>query len=134
MALINWSNDLHIVGPIDVQHKKLVTLINELNDAMLHGKSREITSDVLKRLADYTVEHFGFEEKNFTKFHYAEATSHKEQHDAFVNKVTEFQASYNAGNIGLSLDIMKFLKNWLTGHIQGTDRKYIPCFRENGLR
>jgi len=48
--------------------------------------------------------------------------------------VSEFKASYEVGNIGLSIDIMRFLKDWLTGHIQGTDRKYIPCFQENGLR
>lgn len=135
LALINWSNDLSVqVGPVDNQHKELIRLINDLNDAMLKGKSKEVTSKILDGLANYTVEHFGFEERNFAKFHYAGAAAHKSEHDAFVRKVTEFKTSYDAGKVCLSLDIMQFLKSWLIHHIQGTDRKYIPCFHEHGLK
>ena len=43
----------------------------------------EQNSKVLDGLANYTVEHFSFEEKNFAKFHYAGAAAHKSEHDAF---------------------------------------------------
>ena len=35
MALIEWSDDLSVkVKELDVQHQKLIAMINDLNDAM----------------------------------------------------------------------------------------------------
>ncbi len=31
-------------------------------------------------------------------------------------------------------EILEYLKQWLVNHIQVTDRKYIDCFKRNGLK
>ena len=55
MALIQWSPDYSVkVGEIDQQHQKLITMINELNDAMLKGKGKEILSKIIDGLISYT--------------------------------------------------------------------------------
>ena len=34
----------------------------------------------------------------------------------------------------LTLEVMNFLKDWLTGHILGVDKKYAPFFAAKGLK
>ncbi len=43
MALIDWDKSLSVnVEEIDQQHKKLIAMINELNEAMRNGKGKEV--------------------------------------------------------------------------------------------
>jgi len=135
MSLIDWDSSLSVgVAEIDEQHKKLVKMINELHEAMLQRRSTEIMKNLLKGLADYTVYHFSTEEKYFDKFGYPDAENHKLQHDAFVNKVSEFQQKYNAGQVSLGVEINQFLKDWLLGHIKGADKAYSSFFNSKGLK
>ncbi|TVM32323.1 bacteriohemerythrin [Oceanidesulfovibrio marinus] len=133
--LIVWSDKLSVgIDSIDDQHKILVDLINELNEAMKQRKANEAIIDVLDRLKNYVVEHFANEEKLFDRYGYPETKSHKEIHTMFVDKVVEFDKALKAGSVTLSMEIMKFLKDWLTGHIMGTDKKYVPFLKEHGVR
>jgi hemerythrin len=135
MPLIQWSDDLSIgIHEIDDQHKKLVSLINDLHDAMKSGQAKQALEKTLSELADYAVYHFQVEEKYMEKFRYPGFPSHKLAHTAFVKKVAAFQADYTSGKLGLSLDLMHFLRDWLTTHIKGTDRQYAALFLKNGIQ
>jgi hemerythrin len=135
MALIEWSSSYSVnVAEIDSQHQKLVALINQLNDAMAQGKGRDVAGKILGDLIDYTSTHFSTEEKYFDKFGYSESLSHKKEHAELTKKVLEFQDGFNKGNLALSLELMRFLKEWLIVHIQGTDKKYSAFFNEKGLK
>lgn len=127
MALINWSNDLSVtIDTIDMQHKKLVDLINSLHDAMREGRSKEVISGVLKSLRDYTKQHFADEERRMTAAKYPGFLEHKMQHDRFVEQVNDCIAKHESGAMSVSLSLMNFLIDWLRGHIKGTDKKYVP--------
>jgi hemerythrin len=135
MAIMQWNDKLSVkVEEIDKQHKKLVNLINQLHDAMAQGKSKEIMSEILKELANYTVEHFSTEEKYFKQFNYPDAAAHIAEHKKFVDTVKQFQNEFNSGKVMLSMKIMNFLKDWLINHIMGTDQKYSAFFNEKGLK
>jgi len=55
MALITWNAALSVgVKEIDDQHKKLIDLVNQLNDAMHAGKGRDVLGAVLAELVKYT--------------------------------------------------------------------------------
>lgn len=134
MALITWSDAYSVnVAEIDQQHKKLVAMINDLNDAMKQGKGKDLLGGIVNDLIRYTATHFKTEESYFDRFGYPEADSHKEAHAAFVQKVSEFKAGFETKKLSLTIEVMRFLSDWLTGHIQGTDRKYGPFFNANGL-
>lgn len=134
MALITWTDELSVeIGEIDEQHKKLIGIINDLNNAMSKGKGKDAVEAILTDLADYTVEHFTREEGYFARFGYPGSLTHKREHKEFVAKVNQFQSDYKGGNVALSLEIMKFLKDWLQNHIMVSDKEYIRCFKENGL-
>jgi len=134
MALIVWSKDLSVnVSEIDKQHHKLVDFINELHDAMLKGKSKEILSGIIKGLADYTVIHFKTEEALLKKYDYPELGIQEKEHALFVKKVSEFQEGFKNDKFGLSIEIMTFLSDWLKNHIKGSDKNYSAFLNKNGV-
>ncbi len=135
MAFINWNDSLSVnVVVIDLQHKKLIAMINDLAEAMKQGKGKDIVGKIIYRLFNYTATHFSNEEKYFDQFNYPETATHKKAHDGFVKKITDFKQGFDEDRILLSLEIMNFLKDWLVKHIQGTDKKYSSFFNEKGLK
>lgn len=135
MALLTWNDKYSVnVKEIDDQHKKLIALLNDLHSAMQEGKGKDVMSAVLKGLVDYTAYHFSAEEKYMRQFDYPGYAQHKAEHDHFVRQVLDFQQKFEAGKTSVTLDVIKFLNGWVTGHIKGTDRQYGPFFNEHGLR
>lgn len=135
MALIQWNDSFSVnVVEIDRQHQKLVGMINDLTDAMRQGKSKDILGKIINGLIGYAVTHFRAEEKYFDQFGYPETNSHKKEHSYFTKKIAEFKAGFDAGKLGLSIEVMDFLSNWLQDHIKGVDKKYGPFFNEKGLK
>lgn len=134
MPIMNWSDDLSVgVHEIDEQHKVLVGLINTLHEAMMNKQGKLVVKKILDELAAYTVNHFSFEEKYMQEFKYIGYMGHKKEHDLFVAKVKDFITEYEANKLGLSLEIMTFLRDWIVNHIMGTDKRYTSTFNKNGL-
>ena len=133
--MITWDSSLSVgVSEIDVQHQKLIKMLNELQDAMKQGKSKEVLSGIVSGMITYAGTHFAFEEKYFAQFKYPETAAHKAEHVAFATKVKDFQTKFNEGKTGISIEVLNFLSDWLTKHIKGTDKKYGPFFNANGLK
>ena len=133
--LMVWSDKLSVgINSIDEQHKKLVRMINDLNTAMKNRKSHAALTEIVKGLEDYVAVHFGYEEKLFDKLHYPDTEEHKAIHAQFVQKVQEFRRALAGGRATVSMDVMKFLKDWLVEHIMGTDAAYGPFMRKHNVR
>lgn len=134
MALFAWSDGYSVnIMEIDNQHKRLIELINELHSAMAAGKGKEVLGKTLQGLIDYTKTHFAYEE-NLMKTHgYSEYSQHKTAHEKLVSQVLDFQKKFQAGEMLVTIDIMNFLKDWLSKHIMGTDKKYSPFFNSKGI-
>ncbi len=130
MPLLSWKNSYSVnVRQFDDQHKVLFDLLNELYEAMQQGKGRERVRDVISNLVRYTREHFSAEENAMRNAGYPEYPHHKQEHDAFTSKVLAFEADFEAGNVLLSVDLMNFLRDWLTGHILKSDKRYAPFMK-----
>jgi len=135
MALITWNDSMSVnVEEIDKQHQKLVQIINDLHDAMREGKEKEVLGNILTRLIDYTSYHFSTEEKYFDKFGYPDSDPHKKEHRDLLEQVFEFRKAFDEGKALLTIELMNFLKDWLTHHMQGSDKKYGHFFNERGLK
>lgn len=125
MVLIAWTDKLAVnVKEIDDQHKKLINIINQLNDAMNSGKGRDVLGKVLTELVNYTMYHFGTEERLMEQHKYVNSPTHKAEHQKFVDTVGDFKKKFDSGNAMLSIKIMHFLRDWLTNHIMKTDQKF----------
>lgn len=133
MALISWSDNYSVkIREIDFQHKKLIDLVNLLHASMKEGKGKEVLDQIFLDLANYTAFHFTTEEKYFAQYSYPEFSAHKKQHDDLKQQVAQLQTKQKEGNV-LTMEVMDFLRKWLTEHIVGSDKKYSGFFLSKGL-
>ena len=127
MPLFTWNDSYSVsVQQFDDQHKVLFNLINELHDAMSQGKGRDRIGQTLNTLISYTRGHFSAEEAALRKASYPDYDQHKKEHDAFTAKVLGFETTYRAGTSNLSVQLMNFLRDWLSDHILRNDKQYAP--------
>lgn len=133
-ALVKWSPSLSVgIEEIDGQHMQLVDLINDLHAALSNGEAKDRLEGILKELRNYTVFHFGHEEKLMKGYDYPNIEDHLREHKKFVTTVVDFDKNFRSGKAALTMEIMNFLRDWLIHHIQGTDQKYGPFFNSRGV-
>lgn len=135
MALLSWKSEYSVnVKEIDAQHRKLVDMINELNEAMAQGKAKDVLGAILDKLVSYTAGHFALEERLLQTHGYDGYQEHKDKHDKMTAKVLDLQRQFNAGQMSMTIEVMNFLKNWLDKHIVGTDMKYSAFLNSKGVQ
>lgn len=135
MPLMTWTEKMSVgVKVLDDDHKKLVALINDLHDGLKAGHGKETLGKILDGLVSYTKFHFEREEQFFAKTGYPNSHAHKKEHDDLTRQVLSVQAKYKGGAVTtLSMEVMDFLKTWLTAHIQGSDQKYSAHLNAHGV-
>jgi hemerythrin len=134
MALISWSDALAVnIKELDDQHKCLIELVNKLHDSMKAGQGNAVIGPILSDLLSYTSFHFATEEKYFQQYGYPEFPRHKREHDELTQKTKALNASYRQGKLTITLDVMTFLKDWLSNHILVSDKKYSSFLGSRGL-
>jgi hemerythrin-like metal-binding protein len=135
MAAIRWSEELSVeIGSIDSQHKKLIDLINSFYESVNKGLAKEKMLELIKALKDYTQYHFSNEERYMKQYGYPDFENHKKEHQQFIDTVLNFEERYKSGKLLLSLEVTNFIKDWVTNHILGTDKKYSKFFIQKGLK
>lgn len=133
MALIEWKDSMSVnVYKIDLQHKQLINIINELNQAMSSRSGNQAIGEIIKKLISYSMLHFRTEEELFDRYGYPQKALHKKEHAAFTAKVNDFKNKFNNGSIALTIEVMVFLSDWLQTHIRVSDQKYSPFFTSKG--
>ena len=126
--LVEWTQTMATSVPvIDEQHRALCNLINTLYNGMTHRTSDTILHSTLRELEAYAAKHFREEEALFSASAYTGTAKHKAIHREFENKVREAKEQVLSGNATVSLELLTFLKDWLVGHIMGTDMGYVPA-------
>ncbi|OGQ78630.1 MAG: hemerythrin [Deltaproteobacteria bacterium RIFOXYA12_FULL_58_15] len=135
MAIIGWQDAFSVgIEEIDAQHRKLIDIINNLHEAMRDKKAKGILGDIVNEMADYATLHFATEEKYLVAFGYPEIVVHESEHNAFTKKVADLRERLAQGTLVLSLEVITFLRDWLTNHILSSDKKYAPFLNSKGLQ
>jgi hemerythrin-like metal-binding protein len=134
MDIITWSESLSVgVDAFNKEHQQLISLINELNNALLIGSSAKTMENTLARLAKYTEIHFNHEEEYMRLHDYPSYEGHRKEHEELKKQVADYYEQLKSGRKSFSLSLLNFLKDWLTNHILGTDMKYKDFFAKKGL-
>jgi hemerythrin len=135
MPLTTWTATMSVgVEALDDDHRRLVSMLNELYDAIREGRGAAGLDRTLRGLLTYAQEHFAREERLFEATDYPGAWSHKAEHDAFVLQVRLFMQRLASGQTSLTAaETMKLLKEWLVFHIQGCDQLYTAHLNGCGI-
>lgn len=121
---IIWDSSFETSIPeIDDQHKRLVSIINELADAIGHTP-KEILADTVARLKDYAQYHFRDEEQMMESAGYDGLQEHRDEHREFMDQIMLFDLDVILSSDGLAWDMLHYLRGWLTTHILVTDMKF----------
>lgn len=135
MALLTWNKKYSVgVQRMDDQHTGLFQMLNDLHTAMINGEANKVVGSLLQKLAKYTVEHFAAEEALMEKFGFKELARHRVLHRDLTKKVGDFAVRFERGESAINLELLNFLRNWLTTHIEQEDKKYGVWMNERGVK
>jgi hemerythrin-like metal-binding protein len=131
--LMEWSSALAVGhAEIDRQHQVLIDIANRLNAAMQLGAGRAACGSILEELVNYTVNHFGFEQKLMEKHRYPDREAHLGAHRKLVDEISRFKRQYDAGGT-ISVELMGFIRDWLVNHFLKVDRALARDLAGRGL-
>ena len=131
---VQWTEDMSVgVEVIDIQHKVLVDVINELNQAIKDDKTESLIPIILEKLQGFAKFHFRTEEGYFIRFSYEDADAHVAEHQRLTGKVEDFINRYKSDSKVSVGELVFFLGDWLENHLKEMDQLYVPCFLKHGL-
>lgn len=130
MSHIEWQDEYETgIRVIDNQHKRIIYYINQLHDAEKLNDP-QLIDEVLINMVDYTLSHFAFEESLMEDAGYRALDIHKRTHDAFRDKIRDYQQRHKDGEVVAS-ELFQLLNVWLINHIAEDDNSYAPVVRDN---
>lgn len=130
MSHIEWTEKFTTgINVIDGQHKRIIHYINQLTDAQKLNEPERV-GEVLDDLTDYTLSHFAFEESLMDEARYDAAEIHKQTHNAFRDKINNYQLRYSKGEL-VEKELFELLNMWLLDHIAEDDNSYVPFVKKN---
>lgn len=130
MQNINWTDELNIgIESIDMQHRHIVDLFNQMNEAHKHGDIT-IANEALSELIGYKLSHCAFEEDLLKKSDFPLYKMHKLSHELLINKCLALHLRAENGEYVVN-EAIPFLKTALLRHIKGEDADYATYIRQS---
>ncbi|MBY0432084.1 MAG: bacteriohemerythrin [Rhodospirillales bacterium] len=132
MAYMDWNDSLMVGNDmIDWDHRTLVEMVNEFHDAPENDRAAGET--LMQMLETYTVEHFAREEQLMEQTLYPAYTTHKKEHHLLLKLFVQNRDGWRSGKVQ-RVEILNFVKMWLSGHIKGTDIKLASHLKGKEIR
>jgi hemerythrin len=119
---------------MDQQHQAIMDGLNELHEAMLSGNVNDAVAPLIDRLVLLAGSHFVAEERLMKSAHFPGLADHRAKHKELSQKVEEFIARHENGDVAAYSQFMYFVRDWFTKHMEKEDREYIPWLAERGVR
>ncbi len=124
MEKIAWTEDLRTENAlIDGDHRKLISLVNALIDAMTKAEARDGMRKAMDDLIVYTREHFSREEAEMQRVQYVASLAHTCEHAKLIKQLGELNTVLDAGGKINMVAVASFLREWLCNHILTADMK-----------
>lgn len=125
MEIINWRDEFSVgVTAMDLQHKKLLAMINRLIAERNVLTDPKTIADLLTGMIDYADEHFRAEEFLMAEYDYERKSAQEMQHKAFIDTTQSFCSAADLGPNILSTALLDYLSTWLIQHILTEDMQY----------
>ena len=133
--MIEWNDKLSVgISIIDEKHKKLVDIINIAIVAKEQNYNSDKTKEVFDEMVEYTYKQFSTEEGGMLNFNLSRYLYYRSELLNFMDSTIASYKDLAMDNYQLINETLEFLKEWFVNHILETDKEYINCFKENGLK
>ena len=131
-----WKNSYSVgVKELDIQHQKLLHLINELDqflDNRQETSSKARCFAALNALVKYAENHFSAEEGYLSKYAYPKYDLQKKEHEDFIDTVFSMHTRFEKDDSYTLNEIVNYLRDWYSLHILGMDQGYKQFLAEKG--
>jgi len=124
MSLIEWKDEFSVgVAAVDLEHRDLIDLINDLHTLMDEGATHQQVTSSLGEIFAQISAHFALEEKFLRDTEYEAFSSHKDDHEALLDQIrdimdrVEDDGSYDEARLSAELD------SWFSEHFRTHDAK-----------
>jgi hemerythrin len=84
-------------------------------------------SPALSSLIRYAYTHFATEERYLVQVHFPKLKQHVLEHIDFIMKTLGLALRIESSGDELRIELLRYLKEWYSSHVLGTDRHSIPC-------
>jgi NNP family nitrate/nitrite transporter-like MFS transporter len=122
--LMTWNEELSVgIEGIDRQHRRLMRLINEVDELVQEHKTYEQLAPVLDELIDYAEGHFSHEERLLEDNDCPDIRKHKKAHGYLLEELLDWKNKAEKLKAEDLEEHMGFLRIWFPGHILGVDKK-----------
>ena len=124
MSLIPWKEEFSVgVAAVDVEHRELIELINDLDAAMQGQATQTAVVEALGEIYARISAHFALEEKIMRDAVYAEYTAHKQDHEALLDGLLDVIDSVDEGGRYDRAALSRDLDRWFSDHFRTHDAR-----------
>ena len=125
MTVIKWRDTYNTgVAQFDMEHQKIIELINTMYGAIRDKSGKEITEKACSEVLSYTGYHFDNEEQAMQTANYPDFQEHIAEHSRLKAEAVKLQGIIAANFPEGTAEFYRFLRDWLVEHIQECDKKY----------
>jgi hemerythrin-like metal-binding protein len=97
MAPLEWKDDYSVGVPaVDHEHRELIGLVNQLDEALASEKSEDEIAEVFGDLFRAISAHFALEERFMREHRYDQATEHKADHERLLDELRDIMDDHRA--------------------------------------
>jgi len=126
-----WSPEFSVgVGLLDEQHKRIISMINQLSSVKEVTTDSEMISDLITKMTQYSQKHLKYEEELLLQYRYPLFEEHKQDHRYYLKKIVAFTLAIPNGIPEVPQEVSAFLNQWWQNHILNEDMKYKPFLQQ----
>jgi hemerythrin len=122
MTLIEWKDEFSVgVASVDLEHRDLITLINDLHDLTGEDAGTYAILTMLGEIFAQISAHFALEERWMREARYPQYGEHKDDHESLLDELRDIMDRVEDDGGYDSDALSKELGDWFTNHFRTHD-------------
>lgn len=124
MSLIEWRDEFSVGVPaVDLEHRELIELINDLHGMMGEGATHDQVISALGEIYAQISAHFALEERFMRRSFYDGFEAHKEDHESLLDELRDIMDRVEDDGSFDEERLSRELEQWFTEHFRTHDAR-----------
>lgn len=134
MAFLEWDGGFETgVAAIDYEHRKLVDLLNEIDDGLRDGSPHTEIAGILGEFHSLATAHLALEERFLRKTGDPHLAARCRQHEQLLDQVRDIMDGFEGGGFQGMASLSQALADWLA-ELMDMDAAFFADMAEETLR